>query len=60
MTQLRDGYTTEDFKKDLKKEGVSEDALKGANLETLFQNNWTDEGIDARIATAAQELKFYD
>lgn len=59
MTQLRDGYTTEDFEKDLKKEGISDEALNGASLETIFKNNWSDEGIDATIAAAAQELKFY-
>lgn len=60
MAQLRDGYTTEGFEKDLKKAGVSEDALKGANLKTIFQNNWTSEGIDAAIDGAVQELGFYE
>lgn len=60
MTQLRDGYTTEDFAKDLKAEGINEEILNGANLETIFKNNWSDEGIDATIAAAAQELKFYN
>ena len=59
MTQLRDRYTTEDFEKDLKKEGISDEALNGANLETIFKNR-SDEGIDATIAAAAQELKIYD
>lgn len=50
--QLRDGYTTEDFEKDLKAEGISDETLNGANLETIFKNR-SDEGIDATIATAA-------
>lgn len=55
-TQLR---TTEDFAKDLKAEGISDEALNGANLETIFKIR-SDEGIDATIAAAAQELKIYD